>query len=104
MVAKEVTQWELAEELNMTEDEVIELLQGLRNEELSGMTVDNFDNWKDGNGISFVTTYKGDDYEIEYGVAYHNVKTNLDTDEELEEMKRYMENEAEMNEEIVLVK
>ena len=104
MVAKEVTQYELAEELNMTEDEVIELLQGLRDEELSGMTVDNFDNWKDGNGISFVTTHKGDGYEIEYVVAYHNVKTNLDTDEELEEMKRYMENEAEMNETIVLVK
>ena len=104
MVAKEVTQYELAEELNMTDDEVIELLQGLRNEELSGMTVDNFDNWRDGSGISFVTTHKGDGYEIEYGVAYHNVKTSIETDEALEEVKRYMKNEAEMNEEIVLVK
>lgn len=104
MVAKEVTQYELAEELNMTEDEVIELLQGLRNEELSGMTVDNFGNWKDGNGISFVTTHKGEGYEIEYAVSYRNIKTDIETDEALEEMKRYMENEAEMNEEIVLVK
>lgn len=104
MVAKEVTQWELAEELNMTEDEVIELLQGLRDEELAGMTVDNFDNWKDGNGISFVTTHKGEGYEIEYAVSYRNIKTDIETDEELDRMKRYMENEAEMNEEIVLVK
>lgn len=104
MVAKEVTQYELAEGLNMTEDEVIELLQGLRDEELDGMTVDNFGNWKDGNGISFVTTHKGEGYEIEYTVAYRNVKVNVETDEALEEAKRYMKNEAEMNEEIVLVK
>lgn len=104
MVAKEVTQYELAEELNMTEDEVIELLQGLRDAELDGMTVDNFGNWKDGNDISFVTTYKGEGYEIEYAVAYRNIKMNVETDEALENMKRYMKNEAEMNEEIVLVK
>jgi len=104
MVAKEVTRYELAEELNITEDEVIELLQGLRDEEMNGMTIDNFENWKDGSGISFVMTHKGEGYEIEYAVAYRNIKTNLDTDEELEEMKRYMENEADMNEEIVLVK
>lgn len=104
MIAKQVTEWELQEELNMTEDEVIELLQGLRDAEIDLMTVDNFKNYKDGDGVSFFTKHVAADYKIEYSVSYSRVKTNVETEAELEETKHYMKNEAEMTEEIVLVK